>query len=464
VQGYGPAGGVGDVSITRRRMTRLTGGVYGRKAVNLQQFDNFLDWLVSDGKGGDTPQELYAAVAWMFWCVNLRADSVAQIPYAIYPESVKEADETEDNAVEWDIPLEWMLWQVEAWMCLKAVAYVLKRANSVVLKDLQVLNANTMRVKAFDAEGPTVFEQRVGAQSKLYSADEILYFRTWSYKTDIGPGIAAGAVGTEAASLIKNANQWASSFFENGAIPAVLLSSDSMINPADAKEVETRWERMLKGVQRAFKTIALGSGLKPVVIGQPIKDLAMPDLERTRKEQILAAHKIPPGLAEAKTNRAERDSLQFELWTQCIVPEVAIHIAPVLNKQLFNPLGLRISFHYSEIEVIQREEIAKAESSAFMVNGVILPAYEANVVSIDETRRVINGVLRMADMPKLDDTFEPEERAPAIPFGGAAPDSGGGGDREGPGNPTPPGENAGNNTRPKAVAPEWGRHRVSLLS
>jgi len=430
-------------------MTRLTGGVLGAKAVTLKDFDNFLDWMVT-GEDGDSPQDLYAAVAWMFWCVNLRADSVAQIPYRVYPVDLKEADETDDNAVEWDVPLEWMLWQVEAWLCLKAAAYVLKRENRVVLKDLQVLNANTMRVKEHDADGPTVFEQRVGAKRKLFSADEILYFRTWSPKTDIGPGVASGAVGKEAASLIKNANEWAAAFFKNGAIPAVLLSSDQTLDPTVAREVETRWERLLKGVRNAYKTIAMGSGLKPVIIGQPIKDLAMPDLERTRKEQILAAHNIPPGLAEAKTNRAERDALQFELWTQCIVPEVAIHIAPVLDEHLFGPLDLRISFRYNEIEVIQREEIAKAESSSFMASGVILPAYEANVVSVKETRAVISTLLTMANMPKLEEKFTPEDREPVAPAANDAEE-------------TPPGagDAPGQGPAPKASAPDWGHLRVS---
>jgi HK97 family phage portal protein len=438
-------------------MVQITGGVLGTKAVSLGDLDEFLDYLVSGGDGTE-PQDLYAAVAWTFWCVNLRANNIAQVPYLIYPETLDKADETEDNAVEWDIDLTPTLWDVEAWLCLKAAAYVLKRANQVKIKDLQVLNANTMRVLEYDADGPTVFRQQVGSKWKDYPAEEIVYFRTFNPKDDINAGVGSGQVGQTTGSLIKNANEWASKFFENGAIPAVMLTTEGAVPPGEKQRIESVWEKMLKGVQKAFKTVVLERGLKPTVVGQPIKDLAMPDLERTKREQILAAHLVPPGLAEAKTNRAERDSLQYELWTQALVPELTVHLAPALDRQLFNPLGLRISFQTHKVEAIQREEIAKAESAAFYIGGVANVAYEANVISVDEYRRVVDQVLVMGSMPKLDETFTPEERAPAVPFGG--------GDDNAPGTPEiPSGETTENRTNPKALPPAWGRlPTVSLPS
>jgi HK97 family phage portal protein len=437
-------------------MVQIAGGVLGTKAITLGDFDNFLDWLVSGGDGSE-PQDLYKAVAWTFWCVNLRANNISQVPYDVYPMELEEDDEDEDNAVEWPIDLKPVLWNVEAWLSLKAAAYVFKRQQGAMLDKLQVLNANTMRVLEYGADGPTTFRQEVGGKHKDYPADQIVYFRTFNPKDDIREGVSSGQVGRVTGSLVKNANEWASKFFENGAIPAVMLTTEGPVPPKEKERIQSVWEKMLRGVQRAFKTVVLERGLTPTVVGMPIKDLAMPDLETTKRQQILAAHLIPPGMAEPKTNRAERDSLQYELWTQALVPELVVHIGPTLNEQLFNPLKLRISFKTSQVEAIQKEEIAKAESSAFMVNGVILPAYEANVVSIDEARAVIDTVLVMADMPKLAATFTPEDRMPTAP---GAP----GGNGEGPGTPTPPGENVGANTRPKAAPPAWGHHRVSLPS
>jgi HK97 family phage portal protein len=430
--------------------------MWGAKAVTLGDFDEFLDYLVS---GEDnTAQELYAAVAWSYWCAQLRASCLASVPYDVYPEELPEDEEDEDNAVEWPLPLETHLWDSEMWLTLKGANYIYERRKRNQLYKLQVLNANTMKVKTWNDDGPLTFEQRIGAWSKIYRADEIVYFRTFNPKNDIHEGVSSGEVGQAAGQLIYNANRWAAAFFENGAIPAVLLTTEGTVPPKEKERVENAWSKMFEGVRKAFRTAVLEKGLTPTVIGQPISDLAMPDLEVSKRNQILAAHNIPPGLADVKTNRAERDALQYEFWTFSLIPYMTTRIKPVLDEQLFGPLGLRISFHYNEIEAIQKEEIAKAEAMAFAINGVILPAREAGLVTIDEARSWIDSVGRSAGLPPLDKTFNPEENMPVAP---AAP----GGNGEGPGNPTPPGENVGANTRPKAAPPAWGQlPAVSLLN
>ena len=440
----------------------IAGGMYGAKAVSLGDFDDFLDWLVNEGDESAIKhaQELYKAVAWTYWCANLRADNIAQIPYAVYPMEAEEDDE--EAEIEWGLDMRHTFWLAEMWLELKGAAYFLKRGKGGQLDKLQCLNPNHMRVKAWNDDGPTLFEWNVNNNVRRFSPEELLYFRTFDPSDDVREGIAAGEVGRRSASLVYNANEWAAAFFANGAIPAVFLTTEGAVPENEKKRIQSVWQKMLQGVQRAFKTLVLERGLTPTVIGQPIKDLAMPELDKSQKEQILAAHKIPPGLAEAKTNRAERDSLQFELWTQCLIPEVEVWIEPVLNEQLFNPMGLRLSFHHHEVEVLQREEIAKGEQMAFAVNGVALPAYEANVMSVDEVRSWIDYIGQMAGMPPLEEEFTPEERlAPQVQVAQM--------NQEGPGSQTPMDERIESRTQPKAtdpkvLAPEWGRHRVSLPS
>lgn len=440
--------------MTRQPYKAILGGSFGTKAVTLSDVDNFLDWMINEGQqpGEEQVQNLYKAVAWTFWCVNLRADSVAQTPYLVYPMELKEDEEGKE--VEWDIDMRQVLWTVEAWLCLLAAAYVLKRANRAGLQGLQVLNANTMRVKEFDNDGPTLFEQRAGALTKTYKPEELCYFRTFDPHDDIHEGISAGQVGRRSGSLVKAANEWAAAFFANGAIPAVFLTTEGAVPPVEKDRIQTAWEKMLRGVQRAFKTTVLERGLKPTVIGQPIKELAMPELDRSQREQILAAHKIDPGMAEGRTNYAERTALEYAFWTRCIIPEIEVWIEPVLNEQLFNPLGLRVSFQYKQIEAIQREEIAKAESIAFAITGAILPAYQQNTVSVNEVRSWIDAVGQSAGLPSLEKNFEPEERVVPPALAGAQEDEA----------PATGQERVESRTAPKALAPQWGHHRISLPS
>lgn len=380
------------------------------KAVSLSDLDEFMDWQLGGADQGVTPTDLYASVAWTFWAANLRANLVSSIPYKIY--SAESDEDIEENERPFDLDLVSFLWLIEIWLQLAGAAYFLKRANLVALTSLQCLNPSTMRVQTYNADGPLTFRQRVGAQEIIYPAEQIVYFRSFSPKDDIGPGVAPGQVGQYPSTLIRHANQWATKFFENGAIPAVLLTTDSAVPMVERDRIESAWKRALQGIQRAFSTIVLGHGLKAEVIQPPFGELAMPELELAKREQILAAHQLPPGLAEAKTNRAERDALQYEAYIHWIQPWVRAFVKPAINTQLLNPLGLRIGFAWNDIEVIQEKELAKAEAMSFSVNGVILPAYEANLVSIDEARAVISRVLEIADLPKLAESFTPEDRTP----------------------------------------------------
>jgi HK97 family phage portal protein len=390
--------------------TKLLGSALGRKAVSLDQLDQFLDWLVTSDLSNE-PQDLYAAVAWTFWSVNMRADALASVPYGIYRIDTDE-DTEENEAPGWELDLAPILWTVEAWLCLKAAAYIFKRDSSG--QSLQVLNANSMQGDKDSVEKGkyTQFIQRVGPREIIYPAKDIVYFRTFNPRNDIGPGIASGQVGQRAGSLVRNANEWAVKFFENGAIPLAVLKVPGTMSKEDKGIFKEAWNKLLRGVAKAFNVAVLERGADLQVIGQPVKDLTMPELERTKKEQILAAHKIPPGLGDSRTNRATQEFLELQFWTKTVQPQARVHIMPVLNEQLLNPLGLRIGFRFHEIEAIQTQEIAKAESVSFLFNGAMLPAYEANTVKIEEVRRVLNELLVWVDLPGLDEQFEPEERTP----------------------------------------------------
>lgn len=395
----------------RQQAPRLMGGSLGMKSVSMLDIDNFMDWQINQGENISNPEELYSAVAWTFWAINLRCDSAAAIPYSIY--TMDSDEDTEENEVEWPIELAPLLWLTEAWLQLEGAAYWLKRRNRVI-KDLQVLNATTMKILAYDAEGPVTFRQTVGGKTQDYPAEDVVYFHTFSPTRDLGPGVASGKVSAEASTLIRNANQYASAFFANGAVPLVLLTSEGAVPPNTKEEIRNTWQKMVQGVKKAFSTVVLEHGLTPTVISPPLKDMTMPELETTKRQQVLVAHKIPQGMGEPSSNRATQEWLQFEFWTQCILPEMRVHIIPILDKQLLNPLGLRIGFRFNEIEAIQRVEIDKALSTVPVMQEMVA-SYQAKVVNLDETRRTISTILEWMSLPKLDDEWQPEpEPAPVV--------------------------------------------------
>lgn len=390
----------------RQRPYKIAGGALGTKAVTIGDLDEFMEWKASTDNGKKMPQELFTSVAWTFWCVKFRANNIGAMPHGIFT-----ADSTEDKdefAVDFQIDLAPFLENASTWLDLLGGAYWLKLVNSTGIVGLQALNANTMEIETPDDRNaitlgtPFRFVQTVGGNKKFYDPEEIVYFRTFDPFGDIGKGVSSGQVAALSGSLVLHLNQWASAFFRNNAMPLIVLEAEGQIPDSEIKRLKSAWNRSL---QRAlnWSVKILRKGMKVNVIGQPIKDLAMPELSKDQKDQIIAAHDLPIGIANDELNRADRQQVEYQLWAEHLIPFTRTTLMPVLNEQLFNPLGLRISFFFKEIEAIQREQTSQAEASAFIFSDVLLPALAINAISVKEYRRELDVILKWMNLPGLDE-------------------------------------------------------------
>ena len=174
----------------------LMGSGISTKSIGIDQFFDYLETQSAE----TNVDAAYSAVVWQYRCVQLRANALASIPYRVMD------GETE---TEWPISLTRLLWSVEADQLLYGAAYWLKQKNRVRLVNLQRLNPTTIKVKADPFGDISRFEQTLKGRVLPFSPDEIVYFRLWNPKDDLGPGIAPAKVALEVAGLGRSANQWA---------------------------------------------------------------------------------------------------------------------------------------------------------------------------------------------------------------------------------------------------------------
>lgn len=337
----------------------IMGSATELKAVGL---DQFFSYMAKNSEAGNVTHA-YKAVAWAYRCVQLRCNALAGIPWAVA------RGETE-QAIAW--PMETLLWKAEAAMLMYGAAFLLKtKAKYPLNGKLQWLNPATMRVITDQAKGIVGFEQTVGATARKYAPEEMVYFHSWNPDDDLGPGVAPMSVALAAAGLASNANTWASKFFENGAIPSVILTTDQ--NPPDNEidRVRTVWKQMYRGVQNAFRTAILRYGLKPTIIGSPIKDLAMKELMSGAREQIGIAFGVPASLlGDEAANYATASEGRAGFWQDTIVPEATL-IQATINEQLFEPLGMEFKFHLNEVKALQEDETKRAQALSALVNAKV---------------------------------------------------------------------------------------------
>jgi hypothetical protein len=187
-------------------------------------------------------------------------------------------------------------------------------------------------------------------------------------------------VALEAADLGRNANKWASQFFAHGAIPAVVLHTDQMIPDNELERVSSAWDKLTRGVERAWRTIVLRKGLKPEIIQSPIKDLAMTELFEQIRNQIAVAFGVPQTMLSDAANYATAKEHRLSFYQDTVIPK-ARQIQAAMQEQIFDDLSLTFEFDFNAIEAIQKDEAEKAEYLRHLV--------EAKIITKDEARDML---------------------------------------------------------------------------
>lgn len=339
---------------------RLVGGTLGGKSVSLGDFDAWLDAQI-EGRG-DTA-DVYKHIAWAFRCVQLRANAVSSMPYVITPVN---GDEPIDSP--W--PLTRLLWNTEAALCTWGAFFWLKRANRVVIRDLQWLNPLTMSVKR-NEDGIEAFVQKVGPRETRYTPQQIVYGRLFNPTDDLGPGTAPLEVALEAAGIARNVNRWAAAFFEHGAIPTVILSTDITLPAGESDRIQAYWAKMVSGVKNAWKAVVTQGGLKPQVITPPVNTLALPELSEGVRAQIATALGVPQTMLEDAANYATAVEHRQSFIIDTVAPECEL-IQEAVNEQLLKPLGLELEFLPQQLDIMQTDEAERA-ASLQQLTGAGLP-------------------------------------------------------------------------------------------
>ena len=334
-----------------------------RKSIALNDLDRFFPTLLP-GTKRRTVLALYRLVAWTYRCVQLRANGTMSVPWKLSRRGNEDSEVELQNTPYADVDWEWLWWRTEAARLIWGAAYWLKRADG----ELQWLNPGTMTPVKNTVTGELIgFRQIVGANRRTYPVDQIVYLPTWNPDDDVLPGVADAGVAQPPGALVANANEWTSMFFANGALPLTILSSDRVVPPQEITRLETTWERFKSGIKNAFKTVVLGWGLKPTVIGFPLDKLALPELMQEEKEQISGSFGIPITMLDASAANfatAKQDDVHF--YTKTIFPQLRL-VRGAVNRQLWWPLNYEMHWQFNEVEAIQQDEAEKAEGIALLM-------------------------------------------------------------------------------------------------
>jgi HK97 family phage portal protein len=353
----------------------------GTKSIALSQASEW-DWLTPTDEAGDysnlTPLQAYRLVPYLFRSVDVRARAVSGLPWALYRER-DGADVRRDPLYRGlTHGMRLRLYETEAALCLYGASYWLKEANRMGrnLSLRWVLPSSVL--PSYDTQyGLVGFERYFGGGKQVLDREDMVYIWQPSLSAEVGPGVAPAQVALAAAGVLYNLDRFADGFFRRGAIKATLLSVEGNPSRAELDRLESWWRRLVSGVRRAWETIAIRSTVKPVVIGDGLKDTVNEVLTQQRREDVCAALGVPHSLISADAANyatSQQDTLNF--YQQTVVPQ-SLLIEEAVNEQVMEPAGLRLQFHPERLEVFQAAEMQKAAAVARLVGQPVLTVDEA---------------------------------------------------------------------------------------
>ncbi len=308
-----------------------------------------------------TAHQAYLAVAWVRRCLELRANAVSSMPYAILTKGREEVD------WPWPGDLRRLLWLTEGAMDVYGRAYWFRR-----LQRRRILNYRWLAPPSITEEyledGTPLFRRTYNGQSTLYTTQDVVYF--WEPALDVEAGYGVGCVETalEAAGLSYCMSEFAMNFFRQGALPGVLLTVEGNPDEEELQRLETWWKRLVSGVKRAWDTVAIRSTVKPVQLGYPVDQLAMPELTQIVRQQIATAMGVPQTLLDDAASYATAVEHRLSFYQDTVVPRCRL-IEGIINEQVLGPLGLKIEFREEELDIFQEDERNRASSLNSMVQA-----------------------------------------------------------------------------------------------
>jgi HK97 family phage portal protein len=305
-------------------------------------------------QAGLSAHAAYLAVAWVRRCLELRANALSAMPYAV----LSRAGDTVDWPFTGD--LKRLLWLTEGAMCIYGRAYWFrKRQGRRVLYHRWLVPSSIQ--ESYQTDGTPLFERTINGQKQTYTPQDITYFWEPALDVEAGPGLGCVETALAAAGLSYNMNEFASNFFRQGALPGVLLTVESNISDSEKARLEKWWKKMVQGVKRAWDSVAISAQIKPVVLGYPVDQLAMPELTAIVRQQIATAMGVPQTMLEDAASYATAGEHRQSFYQDTVVPRCKL-LEAVINEQVLEPIGYRLEFREQELDLFQEDEEQRSAS------------------------------------------------------------------------------------------------------
>lgn len=380
----------------------------GRKAVRLSDLPEEA-WTIVRGGSTDEVDKLFATVAWLYRGVQLRANAVGSMPFAVlsdrggdevYKFDGVTAETAPPDDLEWLDDLPELLQRVEAAVTLGGRAYWERRANLLGTRTMGFawLLPWTVTPKYSDTD-LSHFDRHLMERTIHLDIEDVVYFWPPDYGVELGPAAHyPGKAVLQNAGVLGSMDLFLKGYFDRGMVKATLLKYRDAVSRDEGERVKEWWRRVFTGVRNAWAAEVVRGDFETLTIGEGIRDLRDNALTDKERESISAGLGVPQSkLAANAANFATKQSDDIMFYEDTVVPECS-WIYRVLNRQVFHPLGYHIVAQPETLRIMQEDENERAQALRnYVESGMPL-----------ETAVEVLGVTVPNGLPVVREAAEPE--------------------------------------------------------
>lgn len=354
-------------------MKTVSGELFiGYKSVRLENLPEEA-WTVLAGEGGKGQElsHLYAAVSWLYRCVDVRAGAVANMPWEIRQGKtvIMTPDDPAPERYQWLAALPGLLYRTEAAVALTGRAYWFRERNLLRTLNVRWLRPDSVR-PVIDREGLQGFTRRVGSADIDLEPADLVYFWLPDPFVEIGPAEHyPGKAALKAAGVLQSMDDFLRGYFDRGLIKATLLKYTTPVASEEGKRVKEWWNRVARGLKNAFAAEVVRGDFEPLTVGEGLKELQNTALTVEQRESICTAMGVPQSKVTANAaNYATKQGDDLSFIQDTIAPECR-WIAAIINEQLLGPMGLQLVFMPDALSIMQEDEAQRAQSLKTLVEA-----------------------------------------------------------------------------------------------
>lgn len=189
----------------------------------------------------------------------------------------------------------------------------------------------------------------------------------------------------------RQAGDFTAKFFENGATPQVIVSLDPSVTAETATQYADMFRDKYEGASKAFKTMILGGGADPTVVGVDLRGIQLRELYGHLETRIAIRSRVPAailgiqeGLGGSALNAGNYGQLRrmwSDSWFAPHAQDFCGAVAPLVDSP--GP-DVELSFDPKLIEFVQEDRKDEAEirqSDAITARQLVEAGYEPDSVA-----------------------------------------------------------------------------------